>query len=615
MKVLVGVKQVPGAPEVRYVAGVNRIERGAEGNRMNPHDRGALSCARALCGAPGDEVVAFTMGPEQAREVLEEAIRAGADRAVHLCDMRFAGADTLATSRALAQLCRTEQPDLVLFGRIALDGGTSQIAPQVGELLSWPSVTEVADLALEGSGVAVSRRLGTETERWHVDLPAVCSVDLLEAEEPLVAPQGPLASGSVTTLDADALGGDDTGYGIRGSATFVQRIDPVDPLRAARVVTDPASAAHIVSSAGGAGGAGSAGGAGGAEVPSPSLASLAADGRAPGEPSQGSGAATRARELWVVVDGSGRPERSAEGLAAGAQVAAALGADVVAVVLGDVDAHTLERLSSEGADRVIELPTGAPATGAARLEVAIDALATLVEERSPRGVIGPWTPRGRLCMARVAARLEVGLTGDVVGLEVSPRPGSSDVVDLVWLKPAWNGAALARVVARSSVAMGTLRPASVTPLPRTPREAAVLERIEAAPAVVGRRHARLVEPADGASVPVEEAAVVVCIGAVSPETARQAAYAAHHLGWAITGTRAAVAAGLVPPRSGLVPERYSLSPRLAMGVGVERAEDLAPLRGAATIVTVDPDGHAPAHSVADVAVLCDPDALFASLTG
>src|SRR5579863_6478877 len=144
---------VPKQEDVRFVAGINRIEREGVACETNPLDRHALrvSVSLARSAGPGASVVAFTMGPPHASLVLDEALAHGADGAVHLLDMRFAGADTLATARAFARLVERERPDLVVLGRFATDGATAQVAPQLAALAGLPVVVDATSLSL-GAG-------------------------------------------------------------------------------------------------------------------------------------------------------------------------------------------------------------------------------------------------------------------------------------------------------------------------------------------------------------------------------------------------------------------------------------------------------------------------------
>ena len=87
------------------------------------------------------------MGPGRAAEIIREAMYRGADEGVLLTDRAFAGADTLATSYALACAIRKiKDYDLIIAGRQAIDGDTAQVGPQVAEKLGLPQITYVEEI-------------------------------------------------------------------------------------------------------------------------------------------------------------------------------------------------------------------------------------------------------------------------------------------------------------------------------------------------------------------------------------------------------------------------------------------------------------------------------------
>ncbi|MDA8292170.1 MAG: electron transfer flavoprotein subunit beta/FixA family protein, partial [Actinomycetota bacterium] len=175
MKILVLVKQVPAPGSVSFLPQLNRIAREGVASLLNPLDGHALEVAVEIAGPTG-EVVAATMGPPQAREVLEDACARGASRGIHLVDPMFAGADTLATARAFASLVARERPDLVLGGRTTLDGATAQVVPQLAELAGLSLATEAEAVTVSAGEVEVTRRNGAFRERVRAPLPAVVSV-------------------------------------------------------------------------------------------------------------------------------------------------------------------------------------------------------------------------------------------------------------------------------------------------------------------------------------------------------------------------------------------------------------------------------------------------------
>ena len=108
MKIAVCIKQVPVVSLLKFDNETKRLVREGVPSEVNPFDVLAMSAAATLKGATGAEVVAITMGPPDAREALAQCIAMGADSAVHLVDRAFAGADTLATARALAAALERE---------------------------------------------------------------------------------------------------------------------------------------------------------------------------------------------------------------------------------------------------------------------------------------------------------------------------------------------------------------------------------------------------------------------------------------------------------------------------------------------------------------------------
>ena len=135
MRIAVCIKQVPVVSALQFDPVSKTLKREGVRSETSSFDVRALLKAIELRAAHGGEVVVVTMGPPQAREALVECLALGADRALHLCDRAFAGADTLATARALAAALRGEAFDLILCGRNSVDAETGQVGPELAELL------------------------------------------------------------------------------------------------------------------------------------------------------------------------------------------------------------------------------------------------------------------------------------------------------------------------------------------------------------------------------------------------------------------------------------------------------------------------------------------------
>lgn len=182
MNIIVLAKQVPDTRNVGKDAmrEDGTVNRGALPAIFNPEDLNALEQAlRIKDQYPDTTISVLTMGPFRAADVVREALYRGADRGYLLTDRAFAGADTLATSYALAMAIRhIGMPDLILSGRQAIDGDTAQVGPQVAHKLGLPTVTYAEELEeINAKEVIVRRRLEHGVERVKASLPLLITVN------------------------------------------------------------------------------------------------------------------------------------------------------------------------------------------------------------------------------------------------------------------------------------------------------------------------------------------------------------------------------------------------------------------------------------------------------
>lgn len=182
LNIIVMAKQVPDTRNVGKDAMKEdgTINRAALPAIFNPEDLNALEQALQLKDRyPGSKVTILTMGPARAAEIVREGLYRGADNGVVLSDRAFAGADTLATSYALATAVKKiGDYDLILGGRQAIDGDTAQVGPQVAEKLALPQVTYAEEIiSVENGKATVKRRIESGVETVTVPLPAVITVN------------------------------------------------------------------------------------------------------------------------------------------------------------------------------------------------------------------------------------------------------------------------------------------------------------------------------------------------------------------------------------------------------------------------------------------------------
>ncbi len=182
LRIIVLAKQVPDTRNVGKDAmkADGTVNRAALAAIFNPEDLNALEQALRLKDKhPGTRITVLTMGPGRAAEIIREAMYRGADEGVLLTDRAFAGADTLATSYALACAIRKiGDYDLIIAGRQAIDGDTAQVGPQVAEKLGLPQVTYVEDIqSVEKGKITMKRRLERGVEMVKAPTPCVITIN------------------------------------------------------------------------------------------------------------------------------------------------------------------------------------------------------------------------------------------------------------------------------------------------------------------------------------------------------------------------------------------------------------------------------------------------------
>ena len=178
MKIVVCIKQVPDTTEVKINPQTGTLIREGVPSIMNPDDKGGLELALQLKDKYGAHVTVITMGLPQAEDILHEALAMGVDRAILLTDRKLGGADTLATSNALAGALRNIEHDLIITGRQAIDGDTAQVGPQIAEHLDLPQVSYLENLEYDGKKTFTIRKQ-TEEGYQMLEVDAPCLVTVL----------------------------------------------------------------------------------------------------------------------------------------------------------------------------------------------------------------------------------------------------------------------------------------------------------------------------------------------------------------------------------------------------------------------------------------------------
>lgn len=231
MKILVCIKQVPGSNNVEVDAVTGVLKRNGIQSKMNPYDLYAIESALSLCEKFGGEVETITMGPPQAKEIIVEAICMGAKGGTVLSDRKFAGADVLATAYTLSQgIKKTGDFDIIICGKQTTDGDTAQVGAEVAEYLGLPNISNVLDIYdIKNNEAYLNAALDNKTVNCKIKLPCVISVDgdINSPRLPSYKIRQTVTDDMVKFLSFDDfLDNDENNYGLKGSATQVERIFP-----------------------------------------------------------------------------------------------------------------------------------------------------------------------------------------------------------------------------------------------------------------------------------------------------------------------------------------------------------------------------------------------------
>lgn len=202
MKTIVCIKQVPSTNEVRLDPETHTIIRDGRQSITNPFDTYAIEQAVQIKEETGGEVIGLSMGIPETERLLRDSISRGVDSAVLLTDRQFAGADTLATAYTLSLGIKSIGAyDVVLCGKMAVDGDTGQIGPELAEYLGIPHVTDVTKIVkVDGKVVTCERVTDYGYQTIEVRLPA-----LLTVVKDINLPRLPTISGIKFSLDAPVM--------------------------------------------------------------------------------------------------------------------------------------------------------------------------------------------------------------------------------------------------------------------------------------------------------------------------------------------------------------------------------------------------------------------------
>jgi electron transfer flavoprotein alpha subunit len=588
MKIVVCIKQVPYIDQLKFDHDTKRVIREGVESEINPFDKRALTEAINLKEKVGAETVVVTMGPLQAASALREALAMGIDHAIHLLGPEFAGADTLATARALAACVRSLDADLVLAGKFSTDAETAQVPPMLAELLGMPQVTGVTRIEWDGDRFTATREVDDGFETLSGVLPVVMTV-----AERLAKPRraGPEDLERVKDMPIEIVAASQLGspseFGLEGSPTWVESIETIHPDRKQilRQATDGLETVvrETVADLREAGLFGEW---------SHSAHTIILPGPIRDEPT---------KSIWVyveLVDNEIRPV-TFEMLGRAVQLADEAGGEVAALVVGpDIRRHA-DLLAAYGADKVyiaenFDLPHYLT-------EPYAQIVTTAVQAHKPFAVLFPSTANGRDLAPRVAARLNVGLTGDIIGLNLDDRGR------LVQLKPAFGGNVVAPILSRTTPVMATVRPGMLEKSQPDPNRHTTVIEISAKMSL-GQIRWQSFEKSTEEGVHLDDAEIVIGVGMGigGPENLPLVYRLCEALGSHVGATRRVVDAGWLPRQLQIGLTGRAVSPHLYIALGVRGAfNHVVGIQRSGTILAINNDPDADIFKQCDYGIIGD----------
>jgi electron transfer flavoprotein beta subunit len=228
------IKQVPDTKIIKMNPKTNTMDRRTAPAILNPYDTHAVEEAVRLRDRYGGSVSVLSMGPPPAVQAIKKCIEIGADEGYLITDRRFAGADTLATSyalkKALDKISKINPVDLIICGKMSIDGDTGQVGPGIARRLDIPpltSVEKIVEVNQEEDFVIIHRKIEDGYEIVKSTLPCLFSVEKTINEVPYSPFPNMLKAAKyqphIWSVD-DLEDVDVTQLGLKGSPTIVSKV-------------------------------------------------------------------------------------------------------------------------------------------------------------------------------------------------------------------------------------------------------------------------------------------------------------------------------------------------------------------------------------------------------
>ena len=613
MHIVVFVKHVPDAADIRFDPITLNLIREGVPSIVNPFCLNAIEEAIRLKGLFGGTITAMSMGPLQAQEGLREALAMGADQAFMVSDREMAGADTLATSytlwKSIVKVNALKPIDLILTGKVAIDGETGQVPPGLAVRLNIPIVSNVLKIEhvnLDARTIVAKHRFDDGVETVEAKLPTVITVTE-EANKPRkFTIEGMLRAKKtpITLWDSKAIDADPNLLGLKGSPTIVKKVFPppgrkqgeifdgsTDPNAAAKWLVQKLIQAHIFGQAENAGA--------GQKLASENQITNPNPARPEKENTSKFG------DVWVFVEHlHGKPVQvSWELLGEGKRLARIYGTKLAALVMGNNVSHLAKEAFVHGADKVYLLEDK-------RLEdYRTQPYAVVMEQAvrkfKPEALLIGGTVRGRDLAGSAATFLRTGLIADCTGLDVDLESGT-----FMGTRPDYGGNLMSTIICpKQRPTMCSVRPRVMKALPPVSRMDGEITRMD--PILeAADLNTNIVDftPIEKLGARLEDAQVIVSGGrglgsAKNFSLIERLADAVHGQ---IGASRAAVRSGWIGVEHQVGQTGLTVRPRLYVAVGISGAiQHIVGIMNVDYIAAINRDPEAPIFKMADFGIVGD----------
>jgi electron transfer flavoprotein beta subunit len=237
MKILVCISHVPDTTtKINLTSDGKTIDQAGVKFILNPYDEFAVEEGLRLREKNGGEVIAISVGPDQAKEAIRQALAMGADKGILVKGEK---ADSFTVAEMLANALKPLGADIILMGKQSIDFDGMELAPMLSELLDLPAATVVVNLAIEGTNVTAEKEVEGGKEIISLTLPCI-----IAAQKGLNDPRYPSLP---NIMKAKSKPIEEVSGTASGARTSILKMDKPEKKRANKLITADGNAQNAAS--------------------------------------------------------------------------------------------------------------------------------------------------------------------------------------------------------------------------------------------------------------------------------------------------------------------------------------------------------------------------------